>query len=364
LRLRAVDLSEQLEKVGSDVTEQSTAFAAEKSELTSAKSSVIERLEQTQKDFKQQGVSLQTYSRDTVQDGNDASYVMRMQAQLCKAMHSLGITDHQMELTEKHADSDIKFHREKLATCTEERTATELELMNQLILKDNERREIEAVYTAQLDKIAKEREALERQIEENGGDEDDEDENNDEEEEEEDPEEKEAKEELMKLLTERRAEIERLEQLQEDQEDLIAELEDQVSYDDDRPSRTTSATTATTDRFSSNPDEDDDGEEEEEEDAEEEEEDDEEDDGNNEEDGDDEGDVVDNTDGDGHDDGEDGEQAGDEGGEPDGDDDDKSVEDDVGQQAGDDEGEDGDVDTNQNDDTAAEDEVIRRKEEE
>jgi hypothetical protein len=234
LRLRAVVLSEQLEHVGADVTQQTKTFSEESAELLRIKGEVVERLERTQKDFKQQGVSLQTYSRDTVQDGSDASYVMRMQAQLCKAMHSLGITDHQMDLAEKHAEADIKFHREILAKCMDERTATELELMNQLIVKDNERRDIEAVYTTQLDKIAKEREALERQIEENGGDEEDDDENDDGDDEEEDEEEKEIKEELMRLLTERRAEIERLEQLQEDQEELIAELEDQVG--DDGPS--------------------------------------------------------------------------------------------------------------------------------
>jgi hypothetical protein len=227
LRLRAVVLSEQLERVGAYVTQQTKSFSEESAELLRIKGEVVERLERTQKDFKQQGVSLQTYSRDTVRDGSDASYVMRMQAQLCKAMHSLGITDHQMDLAEKHADTDIKFHREILAKCMDERTATELELMNQLIVKDNERRDIEAVYTSQLDKIAKEREAIERQIEENGGDEEDDDENEDDDEEE-DEEEKEIKEELMRLLTERRAEIERLEQLQEDQEELIAELEDQV----------------------------------------------------------------------------------------------------------------------------------------
>lgn len=227
-RLRAVELSEQLERVGNEVAQQTDACNNEKKEIMRKKCAIVEKLEQTQRDFRQQGVSLQTYSKDKVRDGADASYVMRMQAQLCKAMHSLGITDHQMELAETHADSDIKHLKETQAACTEERTATELELMNQLILKDNERREIESVFTAQLDKIAKEHEALERQIEENGGDEDEDDTEAEDEEDEEDAEEKEAKEEMMKLLTERRVEIETLEQHQEEQEELIAELEDQV----------------------------------------------------------------------------------------------------------------------------------------
>ena len=234
---RNIELCQQLETVAAEVQQQSQHISIEKNQLVSQYQSVVNKLEQMQRDFKQQGASLKTYSKDASILGKangssgDASYVMRMQAQLCKAMHSLGITDHQMELATKHTDLIVKYQKETLVQCREERTSTELNLMNQLIEKDNERRSIEESYQAKLDVIAKEREALERQMEESGHDlEDDDDEGNTaDEDDEEDVEEKEMKQELMQLLTERRSEIERLEIAIEEQEDLIAELEEQVA---------------------------------------------------------------------------------------------------------------------------------------
>jgi hypothetical protein len=233
---RNIELCRQLETVTAEVQQQSQLISKERNQFTAQYQSVIDKLEQMQRDFKQQGASLKTYSKDTsllgkVGANGDASYVMRMQAQLCKAMHSLGITDHQMELATKHMELIVKYQKETLIQCREERTSTELNLMNQLIEKDNERRSIEQSYQAKLDVIAKEREALERQMEESGHNLDDDEEEDDEgnDDEEEDEEEKEMKQELMQLLTERRAEIERLEIAIEEQEDIIAELEEQVA---------------------------------------------------------------------------------------------------------------------------------------
>jgi hypothetical protein len=237
---RNIELCQRLEHVTEEVQQQSQKIALEKNQLVSQYQSVIHKLEQMQRDFKQQGASLKTYSKDASilgkvgangSGGGDASYVMRMQAQLCKAMHSLGITDHQMELATKHTELIVKYQKETLIQCQEERTSTELKLMNQLIEKDNERRNIEESYQAKLDVIAKEREALERQMEESGHDleDDDDDEDNNADEDEEDAEEKEMKQEMMQLLTERRAEIKRFENIIEEQEDLIAELEEQVA---------------------------------------------------------------------------------------------------------------------------------------
>ena len=228
---RNIQLCRQLEEVSTQVAQQTATISSERTALMTQYKTVVDKLDQLQRDFKQQGASLQTYSKDSfvTKIGNDASYVMRMQAQLCKAMHSLGITDHQMELAQKHSDLITKYQKEKLVQCREEHTATELGLMNQLIVKDNERREIEDALLAKLEAIAKERDALERQMEESGHDLEDDEDGNAEEDEEVDEEEKAEKEELMQLLSERRAEIDRLEQLQEEQEDLIAELEEQLA---------------------------------------------------------------------------------------------------------------------------------------
>jgi len=221
-------LSEQLERVAAEVRTQTAVQEKEKAELVQGYRKIAAKLEAMQRDFTQQGASLRKYCvpvRDEL--NNDPSYVMRMQAQLCKAMHSMGINDHQLEVVEKHADALIKYYKDQITLETDEKTKRELTLMNELMGLDTEKRDLETEFTEKLDAIFKECEALERQIKGNRDSDEESDEEEDETEEE-DEEEKEAKEELMNLLTERRTEIERLEQEQEEKEELIAEMEEQL----------------------------------------------------------------------------------------------------------------------------------------
>jgi DNA repair exonuclease SbcCD ATPase subunit len=223
-------LSRDLHAVATQAKEQRVRVSKEKAKLAKENEQATAKLEALLSDFRKQGASLRTYCKDVAKEkANDSSYVMRMQAQLCKAMHTMGITDHQMELVEKHAEEIVKYQKEQVARLTEEKTHNELKLMNELMAKDTTRRDEESVFTRKLDEISKERDAVERQIEESRDSGDEEEEEDDEDkEEEEDEEEKAAKKELMQMLTQRRMEIERLERLQEEQEEQITELEDQV----------------------------------------------------------------------------------------------------------------------------------------
>lgn len=226
---KEIVLSKQLEEVGTQVRTQSSEHEKEKRVLLKDFRKVTEKLDAMQRDFRQQGASLRKYCGPVKSElQNDPSYVMRMQAQLCKAMHSMGINDHQLELVQKQTDGAIKCEKDQIAQATEEKTHRELKLMNELMGLDTEKRDIETEFTAELEKITKECEALEHQIAEN----EESDEESDSEEggsdDEQDEEEKEAKEEMMKLLTERREEIERLEREQEEKEEMIAEMEEQL----------------------------------------------------------------------------------------------------------------------------------------
>jgi len=227
-REKEVVLSKQLEEVGAQVRTQSTEHEKEKKVLLKEFRKVTEKLDVMQRDFRQQGASLRKYCGPVKSElQNDPSYVMRMQAQLCKAMHSMGINDHQMELVQKQTDGAVKFEKDQIAQATEENTHRQLKLMNELMGLDTEKRDIETEFTAKFEKISKECEALEHQIAENQ-ESDEESDAEDGGSDEEDEEEKEAKEEMIKLLTERRAEIERLEQEQEEKEEMIAEMEEQL----------------------------------------------------------------------------------------------------------------------------------------
>jgi len=70
----------------------------------------------------------------------ESSYVIRLQAQLCRAMHSLGVMESQLALVKENCSSLIKFMREDLSLMVDDRTRREIELMNQLAKVDNEKR--------------------------------------------------------------------------------------------------------------------------------------------------------------------------------------------------------------------------------
>lgn len=225
------ELLSSLDELRSQAEQQSQQIREEKVDLIKAQRVAHERLHLVQADFGRQCSSLHAYCKDTEKDAQeDPAYVMRMQAQLCKAMHSMGISDHQLEMAEKHAETILKYQKETLSHCTEEKTQSELKHMNDLIAIDIQQREVKAGFEERLGEIFAEREVLNKQIEENedSEEEEEEEEGSDDEEEELDEEEKQAKQEMMKVLTEKKQEIARLEKEQEENEDTITELEEQL----------------------------------------------------------------------------------------------------------------------------------------
>ena len=227
-------LHRELGQVQELTVDQKIGRQTEKTTLLHARQTAQQRLEAMQRDLQQQGSSLSAYTGVIKQEQMaDSSYVMRMQAQLCKGMHSMGIIDHQMELAQTHADILIKSQKDAVAHQTEENSQMVLELMNQLMKIDTERRDLEAGFKARMDVILRDLEHVRQDIEKNQDSDDDEGADSEEEKEEsDDEEEKEAKKELMALLTERKNEIEKLEQVTEQQLDTILEFKEAMGDDD------------------------------------------------------------------------------------------------------------------------------------
>lgn len=215
---------------------------------------VLGRLQQDLQ--KQQGDSLQLYAEVIKQDAEktsgsatsaatDSSYVMRMQAQLCKCMHSMGIVENQMELVKATCDEMVKSLKEAVNRTVDEKTQVELQFMNELVMTDNKRRDVEEELQNKLNGLREEIEELEAKLEElESDDEDDSDSEIDEEEEEE-------KELLKKELRERNDEIASLEKEIEEQKIKIQQLESGVSNgeqaatnNNDEPPKEAAATTS------------------------------------------------------------------------------------------------------------------------
>ena len=131
-------------------------------------------------------------------ESRDSSYVMRMQAQLCKAMHSMGMVETQFAMASNNADALQKHLKEIITNTVEEKSQVELKLMNDLMLEDGVRRDLDSKHKEMMDQYTTERdnllERIERQEEEPPEEDDDE-----------------EKEELQEILSQGREEIERME---------------------------------------------------------------------------------------------------------------------------------------------------------
>jgi len=191
----------------------------------------LDRLQQDLK--KQQGDSLQLYAEvikkdaSKIPEATDSSYVMRMQAQLCKCMHSMGIVENQMELVKETCEELIKSLKDAITKTMEEKSQVELKFMNELVMTDNERQDLEKELKERLEQLRNQISHIEERLEDiedakedDSGDEDDE-------------EEESEKNGMRKELRERSEEIEALQQEIAEQKEQIDELKKALGSETD-----------------------------------------------------------------------------------------------------------------------------------
>jgi ElaB/YqjD/DUF883 family membrane-anchored ribosome-binding protein len=192
-----LEISQQLE-------ESSVQQELEKGQLIQRHARLVQQLleQRDSLDMKkqQQGTALHMYTEVMKSvaspESRDSSYVMRMQAQLCKAMHSMGMVESQLALATKHSDQLSRFLKENFTKTVEEKSQVELKFMNELIMEDIDRKEWEDKNKELMDNFFNEKDALEKRIEDQAeaSEEDDD----------------EEREELMEILTQGREEMERM----------------------------------------------------------------------------------------------------------------------------------------------------------
>jgi hypothetical protein len=153
-------------------------------------------------------------------ESNDSSYVLRMQSQLCKSMHSMGMLENQLQLASYQQEQVTKSLKDVITNMVEEKSQLELKLMNELVVADNLRRDVEAKCKAQAESFSKEKDDLMDKIERQ---------NEQSKEEEPEVEDEEEKEELKEILTQGREEIERLQLENKEQEEILEELKQLVA---------------------------------------------------------------------------------------------------------------------------------------
>lgn len=221
---RMATFQEELVEIKQRREESEIAHMDELTKLMEQKEVGERALGRLQEDLKkQQGDSLQLYAevikKDAakIPDATDSSYVMRMQAQLCKCMHSMGIMENQTELVKATCDELIRSLKDAVNRTIDEKTTVELQCMNELVMTDNDRREAEEKMKEKLENLREEITDLEEKLEDCESDSESDSEIDEEEEEE--------KELLKKELKERNDEIAELQKEIETQKVNIEKLE-------------------------------------------------------------------------------------------------------------------------------------------
>ena len=157
-------------------------------------------------------------------NGDSSNYVVKMQSQLCKAMHGMGVMDTQRQMARGQTEHIQKKAKDVLTDMREEQSGVELKMVNDLIVADTSKREVDGKRSEQHEAYSKQKndlmEKIERQLDE--AIEDDTNAENDEAVEE-------AKEELKEVLEEGRQEMERLEKLNAEAEEHIEALKIKAS---------------------------------------------------------------------------------------------------------------------------------------
>lgn len=81
----------------------------------------------------------------------DSTYVVRLQAQLCKSMHSMGMLENQMTIVKKNCNGLVKSLKDEISSVTDDKCKMEVELINQLGTLDAEKKELEEEWQKKLD---------------------------------------------------------------------------------------------------------------------------------------------------------------------------------------------------------------------
>ena len=148
----------EIEDCRKKMAEDHVAHLEDVANLNKRKAAASKGREQLEQSVMQQNGSLHNYAEilRVVQPGTvDSSYVVRMQSQLCKAMHSMGILEHQLEIAREASGDIIKLAKDGMNSIIDERTEMEVSIMSQLMIIDKETRSIENDLKSKLDKNRK-----------------------------------------------------------------------------------------------------------------------------------------------------------------------------------------------------------------
>lgn len=149
-------VQEELEQFRAESTNSKLERRREIAALLKARDLGLVKLQKKEREVRNQNGSLHLYAdilKEAAPESVDSSYVIRMQSQLCKAMHSMGILEHQLHIVNQNSSDVVRAQKDAITAVAEEKTKMELEMMNELVLIDDAKKQVEEEYKPKLEKV-------------------------------------------------------------------------------------------------------------------------------------------------------------------------------------------------------------------
>ena len=153
LTLDISNYERKLIQTGDELVQTKTSAASARIEQTQIEQDFQRRTHQARQRIKvaeknviQQNGGLHVYAnvlKEAAPESADSSYVIRMQSQLCKAMHCMGILDHQLESLNNYNATTSSSLKAAVTQVVEDKSMVEVKVMNELMRVDDEKRKME-----------------------------------------------------------------------------------------------------------------------------------------------------------------------------------------------------------------------------
>lgn len=152
---KLAECRQELQKVQDESSQSKLQYRRTIASLVKKRDEGLHKIQKIEKEVRNQNGSLHVYAdilKEAAPESVDSSYVVRMQSQLCKAMHSMGILEHQLAIVNAISTDVVKSQKEAITTVVDEKTKVELEVMNELVAIDDEKRKVEETWKERLEK--------------------------------------------------------------------------------------------------------------------------------------------------------------------------------------------------------------------
>mmetsp|Transcript_16924 Transcript_16924/g.23210 ORF Transcript_16924/g.23210 Transcript_16924/m.23210 type:complete len:296 (-) Transcript_16924:101-988(-) len=146
--------------------EQKKSYQSQIEQIKKSKQDCEEKIEELTREMQARNVA--DYVTAVKVNNSNPMYVLCAQAQLCMAMHKMGILENQLTMVKEGCQSFVKSVNEEISGQIDDKCKFEVELMSQLAILDGNSRTLEEKQNERLSNAENEEEELKKEAAEKG----------------------------------------------------------------------------------------------------------------------------------------------------------------------------------------------------